>query len=44
MRNMFGKKKDETKEVDKKKLNELVILSRNAVKILYIFSYKYSCL
>lgn len=34
---MFGKKKDETKEVDKKKLNELVILSRNTVKILYIF-------
>ena len=34
---MFGRKKDETKEVDKKKLNELVILSRNTVKILYIF-------
>lgn len=34
---MFGKKKDVTKEVDKKKLNELVVLSRNTVKILYIF-------
>ena len=34
---MFGKKKDETKEVDKKKLNELVVLSRNTVKILYMF-------
>ena len=33
---MFGRKKDETKEVDKKKLNELVTLSRNTVKILYI--------
>ena len=34
---MFGRKKDEAKEIDKKKLNELVILSRNTVKILYIF-------
>ena len=33
---MFGRKKDEIKEVDKKKLNELVTLSRNTVKILYI--------
>lgn len=34
---MFGKKKNEAKELDKKKLNELVTLSRNTVKILYIF-------
>ena len=33
---MFGKKKVEVKEVDKKKLNELINLSRNTVKILYI--------
>ena len=33
---MFGKKKLEVKEVDKKKLNELINLSRNTVKILYI--------
>lgn len=33
---MFGKKKDETKEVDKKKLNELINLSKNTIKILYI--------
>lgn len=31
---MFGKK--ETKEIDKKKLNELIGLSKNALKILYI--------
>ena len=34
--NMFGKKKIEVKEVDKKKLNELINLSKNTVKILYI--------
>ncbi len=33
---MFGKKKIEVKEVDKKKLNELINLSKNTVKILYI--------
>jgi len=33
---MFGKKKENIKEVDKKKLNELITLSRNTVKILYI--------
>ena len=31
---MFGKK--ETKEIDKKKLNDLIGLSKNTVKILYI--------
>ena len=31
---MFGKK--ETKEIDKKKLNELIGLSKNTIKILYI--------
>ena len=34
---MFGKKKNEIKELDKKKLNELITLSRNTIKILYIF-------
>jgi len=34
---MFGKKKNTEKELDKKKLNELIILSRNTVKILYMF-------
>ena len=33
---MFGKRNVETKEVDKKKLNELINLSKNTVKILYI--------
>ena len=33
---MFGKKKNEVKEVDKRKLNELISLSRNTVKILYM--------
>ena len=33
---MFGKKKIDVKEVDKKKLNELISLSKNTVKILYI--------
>ena len=33
---MYGKKKIEVKEVDKKKLNELINLSKNTVKILYI--------
>lgn len=34
---MFGKKKNTEKELDKKKLNELITLSRNTVKILYMF-------
>lgn len=33
---MFGRKTEKTKEVDKKKLNELIGLSKNTVKILYI--------
>lgn len=33
---MFGRKKNEVKEIDKKKLNELISLSRNTVKILYM--------
>ena len=33
---MFGRKKFEEKEIDHKKLNELISLSRNVVKILYI--------
>ena len=33
---MFGKKKLNKEEVDKQKLNELINLSRNALKILYI--------
>lgn len=33
---MFGRKNNSTKEIDKKKLNELITLSRNTVKILYI--------
>lgn len=33
---MFGRKKFEDKEIDHKKLNELISLSRNVVKILYI--------
>lgn len=32
---MFGKKND-NKEIDRKKLNELISLSRNVVKILYV--------
>lgn len=32
---MFGRK-NEGKEIDKKKLNELIFLSRNVVKILYV--------
>lgn len=34
--NMFGRKKIDEKEIDHKKLNELISLSRNVVKILYI--------
>ena len=33
---MFGKKKINKEEVDKQKLNELINLSRNSLKILYI--------
>ena len=33
---MFGRKKIDDKEIDHKKLNELISLSRNVVKILYI--------
>lgn len=33
---MFGRKKMDDKEIDHKKLNELISLSRNVVKILYI--------
>lgn len=33
---VFGKKKDDVKEIDRKKLNELISLSRNVVKILYV--------
>lgn len=33
---MFGRKKIDEKEIDHKKLNELISLSRNVVKILYI--------
>lgn len=33
---MFGKKKENNKEVDKKKLNDLITLSKNTLKILYI--------
>lgn len=33
---VFGRKKFEEKEIDHKKLNELISLSRNVVKILYI--------
>ncbi len=32
---MFGKKNTEEKEVNKKKLNELITLSKNTIKILY---------
>lgn len=32
---MFGKKNAEEKEVNKKKLNELITLSKNTIKILY---------
>ena len=34
--NMYGKKKIEVKELHKKKVNELINLSKNTVKILYI--------
>lgn len=34
---MFGRKKLDQKEIDKKQLNELIHLSRNTVKILYVF-------
>lgn len=33
---MFGRRKIDEKEIDHKKLNELISLSRNVVKILYI--------
>ena len=33
---MFGRKKTDEKEIDNKKLNELIALSRNVVKILYV--------
>lgn len=33
---MFGKKKLDVNEIDRKKLNELIVLSRNVVKILYV--------
>lgn len=33
---MFGRKKFDNKDIDKKKLNELISLSRNTVKILYL--------
>lgn len=33
---MFGKKKENNKEIDKKKLNDLITLSKNTLKILYI--------
>lgn len=33
---MFGRKKFEDKKIDHKKLNELISLSRNVVKILYV--------
>jgi len=33
---MFGRKKNENKEIDKQKLNDLISLSKNVLKILYI--------
>ncbi|MBP3921195.1 MAG: AI-2E family transporter [Bacilli bacterium] len=33
---MFGRKKTDDKDINKKKLNELISLSRNTVKILYV--------
>lgn len=33
---MFGKKREKISEIDKQKLNDLIILSKNVLKILYI--------
>lgn len=33
---MFGRKKNENKEIDKQKLNDLIGLSKNVLKILYL--------